>query len=153
MTFLRATRDDAPALAGLAGAFRNHLGRTLPTDAAFLAGIAQLLQGSDAEFCLALAEGKAVGYGLLRFRFSMWAGGTEAALEDLYVDPAYRGQGLGTGLVRFAIDRARAKPCTSICLDTNENNAASTGIYGRLGFDGFSQRWQGRQIFLRLKLA
>jgi len=37
-------------------------------------------------------------------------------------------------------------------LDTNENNAASNRIYTGLGFNAFSSRWQGRQLFLRVNL-
>jgi len=45
---------------------------------------------------------------------------------------------------------ARERSCTSVCLDTNENDAASTAIYPTLGFSAFSKRWNGRQVFYRL---
>ncbi len=51
-----------------------------------------------------------------------------------------------------ALGMAREKGCRTVCLDTNENNAASNAIYGRLGFDAFSRRWNGRQVFHRLQL-
>lgn len=147
-----ATAQDGNALAGMAIEFRNHLERTTPTDEQFLDSVAQLISTGDAEFYLASEDGRPVGYVLQRFRFSMWAAGIEAALEDLFVSPSQRRDGAGLRLVQFALERARAKGCASVCLDTNENNEASTRIYSQLGFNAVSKRWQGRQIFYRLNL-
>ena len=148
-----ATPADAGSLVVLAVGFRNHFGRDSPTEAQFLEGVNRLLLGDDAEFYLGTIDGQSAGYVLQRFRYSMWAQGTEATLEDLFVDPARRQHGAGQRLVEFAIARARARPCTTVCLDTNENNPASTRIYTRLGFSPLSRHWNGRQIFFRLKLA
>ena len=148
-----ATRDDAPAIAGLAASFREHLQRAAPTDAQFLESVQLLLASEDAEFYLIDAEGQPAGYVLQRFRHSMWAAGTEATLEDLFVDPGCRRSGFGRELVAFAVARARARGCRTVCLDTNEHNAASRRIYEQLGFSAHSARWNGNQIFLRLNLA
>jgi ribosomal protein S18 acetylase RimI-like enzyme len=147
-----ATGQDADAIATLAIAFRNHLERAHPTDAQFRASVTHLLAAGDAEFYLAVAGRHAHGYVLQRFRFSMWAGGQEATLEDLFVAPGHRQQGVGKALIQFALERAKARDCVSACLDTNENNQASTRIYTRLGFNAFSKRWDGRQIFFRMNL-
>lgn len=147
-----ATPEDAEALVQMAIGFRNHLGRNAPTDTQFREGIHRLLQAVDAEFYLATADGLPIGYVLQRFRYSMWAGGTEASIEDLFVDPARRQHGTGRQLVEFAIARARQRPCTTVCLDTNENNPASTRLYTGLGFSAHSRHWNGRQIFFRLPL-
>jgi GNAT superfamily N-acetyltransferase len=82
----------------------------------------------------------------------MWVSGLEATLEDLVVDPAMRGRGVGGRLVRFALDRAAEKGCVTACLDTNEHNAASTRIYTELGFSAHSKRWGGSQVFYRVAL-
>lgn len=147
-----ATIQDAESLSALAIEFRNHLERTTPTDAQFRESVDRLLSAGDAEFYLATETGRPLGYVLQRFRFSMWAAGTEATLEDLFVSPQLRGGGIGKRLVAFALDRARTKGCASVCLDTNEHNEASTRIYAQLGFNAVSKRWQGRQIFYRLNL-
>jgi ribosomal protein S18 acetylase RimI-like enzyme len=152
MEIRRATKADVPSIAALAAGFRDHLGRSVPSDAQFAGSIARLLDSEDAEFCLGLEGDVPVGYVLLRYRHSMWAAGTEATLEDLYVDPEARGAGAGRALVEAALGMARERPCTSVCLDTNENNAASTAIYAKLGFNAFSKRWNGRQVFYRVNL-
>ena len=148
-----ATAADTDAIAGMAIGFRDHLERTAPTDAQFRASVAHLLASGDAEFYLAVSESGPVGYVLQRFRFSMWVAGEEATIEDLFVAPGQRRGGAGRTLIQFALDRAKARNCRSVCLDTNENNAASTRIYAQLGFNAFSQRWGGRQVFYRLALT
>jgi len=134
----------------MAIAFRNHLERAFPSDVQFQENIARLIVEPDAEFFLATRDGVPAGYVLQRYRHSMWAAGTEASIEDLFVDPERRKGGVGRELIRFALDRAAQRGCATVCLDTNENNAASTRIYTELGFNAFSKRWNGRQIFFRL---
>lgn len=152
MTIRLASPADAPAIAALAAAFRDHLQRTAPTDAQFLSSIEGLLAGGDAEFLLLEEGGRPAGYVLLRFRHSMWASGAEATLEDLFVHPGLRGRGFGRDLATFAVRRAEDRGCATICLDTNEHNAASQAIYRTLGFEAFSRRWNGNQVFYRLAL-
>ncbi len=144
-----ATLEDKPAIVAMAVAFRNHLERYMPSDTQFGDSVHTLLESRDAEFFIALAHGQPVGYVLQRYRHSMWASGTEATIEDLFVDPAVRGQGTGKALIEFALARACQAGCASVCLDTNEFNAASTRIYTGLGFSAMSKRWNGRQIFFR----
>jgi ribosomal protein S18 acetylase RimI-like enzyme len=128
-----ATPEDAECIAELVVEFRNHLERTAPSDAQFQASVSHLLGAEDAAFYLAIEGGTAIGYVLQRFRFSMWAAGLEATIEDLFVSPKHRQSGTGKRLIQFALDQAKAKACTSVCLDTNENNLASTRIYTGLG--------------------
>ena len=147
-----ATMDDVAAIAAMASAFRSHLQRLLPSDAQILASVGTLIGSVDAEFFLALDDGAPAGYVLQRYRYSLWGSGTEATIEDLFVEPRLRGKGLGAQLIEYALRMANARSCTSVCLDTNENNAASTRIYTRLGFDSRSKRWGGHQLFFRLNL-
>lgn len=147
-----ATPGDARRIASMAIAFRNHLERAVPTEAQFHESVGRLLEAPDAEFYIAESGAGPVGYVLQRFRYSMWAAGQEAAIEDLFVLPEIRKGGVGGSLIRFALQRAKDRSCASVCLDTNENNAASTRIYTQLGFCAFSKRWNGRQVFFRLNL-
>lgn len=147
-----ATQGDVAAIATMASDFRKHLQRLLPTDEQLLASVGTLIGAADAEFFLVIEDDTPVGYVLQRYRYSMWGSGTEATIEDLFVAPRLRGKGLGAQLIEFALRMANARSCTSVCLDTNENNAASIRIYTRLGFDSMSKRWGGRQLFFRLNL-
>lgn len=147
-----ATRDHESSIVAMAVAFRNHLERSTPTDSQFRSSVQTLLASPDAQFFVAMAENQTVGYVLQRYRHSMWATGTEATIEDLFVDPAVRKRGTGKALIQFALTQAAALGCTTCCLDTNEFNLASTKIYTDLGFNAVSKRWNGRQIFFRKSL-
>jgi GNAT superfamily N-acetyltransferase len=149
MDILLADAAHAHDIAAMASAFRDHLNRSTPTDADFLRSVQSLLASADAEFFVCRDGDALVGYVLQRYRHSMWAGGLEATVEDLFVRPTARKGGLGKALVEFAIARAARRGCVTACLDTNEFNAASTRIYTQLGFDAVSRRWNGRQIFYR----
>lgn len=148
-----ATKADIPTLARLACEFRDHNRRSAPSDEEFLASVTRLVQGDDAEFILAEDKGEACGYTLLRWRYSMWATGIDATLEDLFVRECSRKHGLGGRLVEAALDRARIRGAVTIHLDTNERNPASNRIYQALGFSCDSKRWDGRQVFYRKSLA
>jgi ribosomal protein S18 acetylase RimI-like enzyme len=67
------------------------------------------------------------------------------------VDPGTRRSGLGRALVQAAIERARARECRRIELDTAESNEAALGLYRSAGFDNDAYGG-GRALFLRLRL-
>jgi len=149
-----ATARDLEALVRLAGAFRDSLGRERPSDAAFHGSFQRLLSDLEAEFLLAVdAAGDPVGYAQSRYRWSAWSDGLEAELEDLFVAAAARRGGIGRWLVLGAIERARARGCRSIALNTNERNEPALALYSALGFRAERSRWQGgRQLWLDLAL-
>ncbi len=154
MNIRTASTDDLNHMSGLVISFRNHFKRTEPTDIEFVDGIKKLMKGEDAEFFIAFdVNNSPIGYVLQRYRFNMWANGTEARIEDLFVDPECRQSGTGKLLIEYALNRAIKKRCATICLDTNENNIASNKIYSQLGFNSASKSWDnGRQIFYRKSL-
>jgi GNAT superfamily N-acetyltransferase len=62
-----------------------------------------------AEALVMEVEGKAVGYAIYFLTFSTFLGRPGIYLEDIYVQPAHRGQGIGTSvfrhLARVCLDR------------------------------------------------
>jgi putative acetyltransferase len=55
---------------------------------------------------------------------------TDGKIEALFVDDSWRGQGIGSRLVRHAVDKLDAT-----MLDVNEQNEQALGFYLRLGFE------------------
>lgn len=53
----------------------------------------------------------------------------DAKIEMLFIDPAARGQGIGTQLVTYAIHTLNVR-----YVDVNEHNPQATGFYEHLGF-------------------
>ena len=60
--------------------------------------------------------------------------GMRAWIEDVVVDEAGRGQGVGEHLNRFALDLARAEGCKTVDLTSRPSREAANRLYQRLGF-------------------
>ena len=60
--------------------------------------------------------------------------GMRAWIEDVVVDEAARGQGVGEALNRHALDRARAEGAKTVDLTSRPTRVAANRLYLRLGF-------------------
>jgi ribosomal protein S18 acetylase RimI-like enzyme len=131
-----ADPGEAATVAGLLVRFRDHHGRSSPSEDSFLASVGQLIGRSDTEFWLAAADHDTPATGIcqLRFRHSVWTAAEDCWLEDLYVAPEARRLGLGRALVQRTLDRARERGCRRVELDTNEDNHDAIRLYRSLGF-------------------
>ena len=92
-----------------------------------------LFDKEKAEVIFAVVEGKEVGFALFFHNFSTFLGRAGIYLEDLYVEPAHRGQGIGTALLRELARIAAARGCGRLewwCLDWN---TPSIEFYRSLG--------------------
>jgi GNAT superfamily N-acetyltransferase len=149
-----AQPPDAGAVTRLLAAFRDHLRLAGPPDDEIARGVDRLLGDADTEFLLAAVDDGAppAGVAQLRFRYGIWRAGGDCLLEDLYVDAAARGAGLGHALVETTLDRARARGCRRVELDVNEANAAAQRLYGSFGFSATSNSYGARDLYMRLHL-
>jgi ribosomal protein S18 acetylase RimI-like enzyme len=149
-----AQPSDAGAVARLVTAFRDHLKLAGPPDDEIARGVDRLLRDADTEFLLAAVDAGAppAGVAQLRFRYGIWRSGGDCLLEDLYVDAAARGAGLGHALVEATLDRARARGCRRVELDVNEANEAAQRLYDSFGFSATSNSYGARDLYMRLHL-
>jgi ribosomal protein S18 acetylase RimI-like enzyme len=60
--------------------------------------------------------------------------GTRAWIEDVIVDEASSGQGIGAQLTQAMLDRARALGCVSVDLTSRPSREAANHLYEKLGF-------------------
>ena len=74
------------------------------------------------------------GLAVLRFRPSLWSETLDCYLEELYVVPDRRGEGLGQALMQAAMETARAEGAGYMDLGTAETDTAARGLYEKLGF-------------------
>ena len=65
-----------------------------------------------------------------RQRINGFAGVSAGKVEMLFIDPRYRGQGLGRQLLGYAIEHMNADE-----LDVNEQNPQALGFYLKQGFE------------------
>ncbi len=147
----RAAPDEAPAVAALLAAFRDHLGYDRPSDASMLASVERIIGGDDAEYFMAASGEEPQGVAQVRYRWSVWWDAEDCWLEDLYVRPDGRGAGLGRALVEAVLERARARGCRRVELDVSSENPAALALYRSLGFD--TGKTGGQDIFMRRRLS
>jgi GNAT superfamily N-acetyltransferase len=94
---------------------------------------------------LAHADGAAVGLALWYYTFSTFRGRPDIFLEDLFVEPAFRGQGIGLALLRHLAQRAVAENCRRVEWRVLNWNAPSIAFYESLGATTM-QDWHVRQL-------
>lgn len=70
--------------------------------------------------------------GQIRLR-KFWNG--YAYIDDISVEPEYRGEGIGRALMSRAIEWAKAKGFPGLMLETQDNNVAACRLYARCGFE------------------
>ena len=69
-------------------------------------------------------------------------GAPSAIVEDVVVDPAQHGHGIGRAMMRFAIERAQQAGCYKLVLSSNAARERAHAFYESLGFErhGYSFR-------------
>lgn len=136
-----AGRADTGTVTRLIGEFRDFLEAEEPTNAVIEAAVAELIEDVGTEFIL--IGDPEVGFAQVRYRLSVWSGREDAWLEDLFVDGEARGEGLGKALVEAAIQRAGARGCDRIQLETNSGNTEAIALYEGAGFvsSHLPERW------------
>lgn len=93
-------------------------------------------------FLLAREQDTAVGVAYLSFTWSLEHGGHSCWLEELYVVPSYREQGIGRQLLNAACHHAARLGCAAVDLEVEEAHARAQHLYAREGFHAHRrQRW------------
>ncbi|KAM4546083.1 diamine acetyltransferase 2b [Odontesthes bonariensis] len=73
-----------------------------------------------------------VGYGLYFYTYSTWKG-PSVYLEDLYVMPEFRGNGIGKGLLSKVAEVGKKKQCVRLQLSVLNWNTPSRDFYAAKG--------------------
>lgn len=98
--------------------------------------IAAALVG-DGIIIVADVDGVLAGFAEVSIRWD-YVEGTQGSptpyLEGWYVRPDYRGQHIGTGLLRYVESWAAARGYRELASDTELENTASIALHGKLGF-------------------
>jgi ribosomal protein S18 acetylase RimI-like enzyme len=147
----RAGVEDAAEIARLLHDFNLEFDEPAPPVEVLTATLRRLLE--EGEIYVLLAGTGPDGLALLRFRPALWSEGLEAYLQELYVIPDLRGQGIGRSLLEQAIALSRERGADGIDLNTGETDIAARGLYESMGFtnreggpDGPSMLFYEREI-------
>jgi ribosomal protein S18 acetylase RimI-like enzyme len=128
----RAGPEDAAAIARLLHDFNNEYSEPTPGVVALTEYSRQLLAAG--EIAVLLAGDGPDGISLIRFRDSVWTGGPEAHLQELYVVPPLRGRGIGRALLEATMAAAREAGATGIDLNTGTTDTVARALYESCGF-------------------
>src|SRR5688572_6054489 len=76
-------------------------------------------------------------------------------IDNVAVDPAYRGKGLGKILLAFAEAEARRAGFDSLYLYTHEKMTENIALYARIGYVEYDRRSQGEfaLVYMRKQLG
>jgi GNAT superfamily N-acetyltransferase len=127
-----AEMADAAVVAQLLDRFNREFDAETPGPRVLSDRLAQLLAG---EVVFALLAGEpAVGLALLTLRPNVWYDGPVALLDELYVAPDRRGQGIGTQLLRGAEVECRRRGVRLLEISVDGEDVAARRFYERHGY-------------------
>lgn len=88
---------------------------------------------------VAESEGKICGFALYYIRYSTWKG-QRMYLEDIYIEPAMRGKGIGAMLFERLMEAGREKGLHGMVWQALEWNEPALNFYRKYGA-GFDGEW------------
>ena len=106
------------------------------TDTAYVAALAAIDADPNQELTVAELAGEPVGTLQLTYipglmRRGMWRG----LIESVHIVPAHRNRGLGSEMIRWAVERCRSRGCGVVQLTSSKVRIDSHRFYRRLGFE------------------
>ena len=78
---------------------------------------------------------------MLTIRFSMEYGGLDGFIDDLFVRPAHRRQGLGIAALKALFAECERRSVLAVHVEAGRDNVAAMALYGSYGL-----RDNGRQM-------
>lgn len=129
-----ATPEDAATVGALLHDFNTEFESPTPGAAFFGERFAEQLRRDDVLVVLAEDAGEAVAFAFLTLRPTPYYRGPLAQLEELYVRPALRDEGIGTRVLTAAIDEVRRRGAGEMHINVDEIDHDTRRFYERHGF-------------------
>ncbi len=96
--------------------------------------------------CLIAADdGQPAGFALYFFNYSTWLGRPGIYLEDIFVQPAFRGRGIGKALLKQVAAAALAQGCKRLQWEVLDWNTPAIDFYRAMGAE-FLDEWRNVRI-------
>jgi len=105
------------------------------------AAVRGVMEDSSRGFFLVLElDGRCVGAAYVSFIWALEHGGQSAWLEEIYVEPAERGAGLGTVFLRAVMAECASRGCAPLDLEIDADHERVRSLYRRHGFEELPRR-------------
>jgi len=95
---------------------------------------------------LAEVDGAVVGYALVPFYFALEFDGPVALLDEFFVSPEARGQGVGSKLLKGVMTGLQSEGIRRVRLEVDERHPEAAELYERLGFSRDGRETWSRAI-------
>ena len=134
-----ATREDVPSIVALYRTdelTRKHDNSAREVEAGYYAAFDAITRDSRNHLLVAESDGEIAGSFQLTYIPDMQPDGRDVAMvENVIVDSAARSRGVGSAMMRWAIEEARRRGCSQVKLSSNVKRADAHRFYVRLGFE------------------
>ncbi|UFH52417.1 GNAT family N-acetyltransferase [Spirosoma sp. KNUC1025] len=138
LTFRLATKEDLFDIVQMLsddtlGVLRESHEATLSDN--YLKAFERIAADPNQELTVAELNGEIVATFQLSFiQYLTYQGGSRAQIEAVRTKSTYRGQGIGTNVFEYAINRAKEKGCHLLQLTTDKRRRDALRFYESLGF-------------------
>ncbi len=135
MNIRTARESDLPSIVRLMGILEYDAKPPIPLAKAKRI-FATMKRYPDYRFYVAVIDGRVVGtYALLMMHTMADQGRPSAIVEDVAVDPAHQGHGIGRAMMHHAMRRAAKHNAFKLVLSSNNKRVDAHRFYRNLGFD------------------
>ena len=140
IAFRLATRQDLPSIVRMLadddlGSRRERVENPLPES--YYSAFEQIHKDPNHELVVAERNGEVIGTLHLMFLPSIsFQGGLRAQIESVRVDRRFQSQGIGSAMMKWAMDRAKQRGAYVVQLTTHNSRLDAHRFYERLGFKG-----------------
>ncbi|AWB94659.1 GNAT family N-acetyltransferase [Agromyces badenianii] len=146
----RAGPGDAETVARLLHDFNTEFDTPTPGTAILTRRLQSLL--AEPSTIAYLAGRPAAGVALVTLRSNVWYDGPVALLDELYVAPDRRGDGLGTAMIHLLIADAEEQGISAIEINVDAEDVDAQRFYERHGFNGVDPDTGERAFYYSLEL-
>ena len=130
----RALPNDVPQLVAMMTEFYSGSGYTLNPRRATDAFNVLLADERLGYVWFVQSDSRDVGYVVVTFCYSMMFGGPAAIVDDFFIQPAFRGMGLGQAALQEVRAYGASHGIRAIYVSAGRDNASALAVYRRAGF-------------------
>jgi GNAT superfamily N-acetyltransferase len=147
----QATLEDAAVVAALLDRFNREFETPTPGPDVLTARLEHLLR--TREVFAVVTGSPPVGVAVLSLRPNVWYDGPVALLDELYVVPERRGQGIGTSLLRAAESLCVQRGCELLEINVDGEDTDAQRFYARHGYSNRDPGQTEPQFYYSRELA